>query len=104
MGHLGSGNMDKQVEAENTHCGDTCDACAATWLITARIMPTPGTEIAKASLADSSLIWFLRTGQGGNGRAVKVDFSSGAAAYGAGQRPSGCEGRAGHTHADSSAI
>lgn len=57
MGNLGSGNMDKQVEAEHTHRGDTCDACAATRLITARIMPTPGTEIAKASLADSSLAW-----------------------------------------------
>lgn len=51
-------------------------------LITARIMPTPGTEIAKASLADSSPVWSL-PGQ-------DVDFSSGAAAYGAGQRPSGC--------------
>lgn len=30
MGKLGSGNMDKQVEAEDTHCGDRCDACAAT--------------------------------------------------------------------------
>lgn len=30
MGNLGSGNMDNQVEAEDTHCGDTCDACAAT--------------------------------------------------------------------------
>lgn len=55
--NLGSGNMDKQVEAEDSHCGDTCDACAATRLITARIMPTPGTEIAKASLADSSPAW-----------------------------------------------
>lgn len=26
------------------------------WLITARIMPTPGTEVAKASLADSSVV------------------------------------------------
>lgn len=70
MGNLGSGNMDKQVEAENTHschCGDTCDACAATRLITARIMPTPGTEIARSSLADSSLgsrgrTWWQRAG------------------------------------------
>lgn len=32
MGNLDSGNMDKPVEAENAHCGDTCerDACAAT--------------------------------------------------------------------------
>lgn len=58
-GESGSGNMDKEVEAEKTHschCGGTCDARAATRLITARIMPTPGTEIAKASLADSSLV------------------------------------------------
>lgn len=78
-GKLGSGNMGKQVEAEDTHCGDGRDACAATRLITARIMPTPGTEIAKASLADSSLVTRLGSpaGQGGDGRAVEAGFSPG---------------------------
>lgn len=49
---------------------------AAIRLITARIMPTPGTEVAKASLADSSPVTRPGSpaGQGGDGRAVEADF------------------------------
>lgn len=68
------------------HCfgGPVCVCCVCVCvciLITARIMPTPGTEVAKASLADSSLVCHSsvtrlvpRAGQSGNGQVFRLAY------------------------------